>query len=568
MKRVFVIILLLTLCFGSMLFVVAGSATAEETAKVDAVTAASPNYYRVFTESELKSMLQVGGHYTFAKNSSPWNYFEQDWSGVSLSDLLEQVVGLGEGSIGVEIYAKDNYVVTLTLDQMRNNSNPRGLPTILGYLKGTASANNPHAPDATGAPWVAPLPANQVITAVDEGPFRLIVPQKTEGPDPRCTTLPPYNIVNGYNPPGNGDPNYQLANKWIRAIKVLPLPTGVPPIDATTVPTDQIIVYGNIHPLAMESILPASGTTGTTVNATITGTGFRNGASVALAMSGQTNIAAGNVVVVSDTQITCSLDLTAAATGAWDVVVTNSDTQSSKLAGGFTVNAVVYPPPTVGTIAPPSGTTGTTVNATITGTGFRNGASVALAMSGQANIAAGSVVVASDTQITCSLDLTAAATGAWDVVVTNSDTKSGTLPGGFNVTEVVNPAPTVTSVTPSEGSQISFWTDITIEGTGFVSGASVTLEKDPIVGDATNVTVVSDTQITCTVFLFGSEPGLYDVVVKNPDGQKGSLPVSFHVTDMCGQGAGAGVLAFGMLMGLLSLAGTGFGARKLRRKRK
>ena len=40
---------------------------------------------------------------------------------------------------------------------------------------------------------------------------------------------------------------------------------------------------------------------------------------------------------MSSTQITCSFDLTGAATGTWDVTVTNPDTQSGTLAAGFTV---------------------------------------------------------------------------------------------------------------------------------------------------------------------------------------------------------------------------------------
>ncbi|MGC9334852.1 MAG: hypothetical protein ACP5JJ_11930, partial [Anaerolineae bacterium] len=42
-------------------------------------------------------------------------------------------------------------------------------------------------------------------------------------------------------------------------------------------------------------------------------------------------------VVVTSSQITCDFDLLGAATGAWNVVVTNPDTQSGTLANGFTV---------------------------------------------------------------------------------------------------------------------------------------------------------------------------------------------------------------------------------------
>ena len=45
------------------------------------------------------------------------------------------------------------------------------------------------------------------------------------------------------------------------------------------------------------------------------------------------------MVVVSDTLITCDFALNGAAAGAWDVVVTNPDTQQGTLVGGFMVIA-------------------------------------------------------------------------------------------------------------------------------------------------------------------------------------------------------------------------------------
>ena len=127
----------------------------------------------------------AGGHYTCSKNSDPFTYFEQDWKGVDLSYLLEQEVGLKDGTTGIKVIAEDGYAVTLTLDEMRGNGNPRGLPTLLGYMYGESSENNPNAPDATGAPWIDPLPTNNELTHEDGGPFRLVIPQKVEGPDPR-----------------------------------------------------------------------------------------------------------------------------------------------------------------------------------------------------------------------------------------------------------------------------------------------------------------------------------------------------------------------------------------------
>ena len=119
-------------------------------------------------------------------------------------------------------------------------------------------------------------------------------------------------------------------------------------------------------------------------------------------------------------------------------------------------------------------------------------------------------------------------------------------------------APTVTSIEPSQGSQLSIWFSITdLAGTGFEAGAEVRLEKGSIVLEAYDVNVVSDTRITCTVGLFGVETGAYDVVVVNPDGQEARLEGGFTVASQCGQGAGASLMIFGLMMGLLSLAGTG-----------
>ncbi len=101
------------------------------------------------------------------------------------------------------------------------------------------------------------------------------------------------------------------------------------------------------EPPSVTSITPDSGTNDGVVSITdLAGTGFRYGASVTLKRAGEADIDATNVSVVSDAQITCNLDLTGVAVGAWDVYIENSDGQSSTLAGVFSVE---YPPP--GTIS-------------------------------------------------------------------------------------------------------------------------------------------------------------------------------------------------------------------------
>jgi hypothetical protein len=89
---------------------------------------------------------------------------------------------------------------------------------------------------------------------------------------------------------------------------------------------------------AVTGIIPSRGENIGPVSITdLAGSSFQPGATVTLAKPGQADIDASNVVVVDSTQITCDFDLTGAATGAWDVVVTNPDTQSDTLAGAFMV---------------------------------------------------------------------------------------------------------------------------------------------------------------------------------------------------------------------------------------
>jgi hypothetical protein len=76
--------------------------------------------------------------------------------------------------------------------------------------------------------------------------------------------------------------------------------------------------------------------------------------------------------------------------------------------------------------------------------------------------------------------------------------------------------PTVSSVAPSSGPTAG-GTAVTITGTDFVSGATVTLGGTA----ATGVTVVNDTTITATTAAHAV--GAVDVVVTNPDTQSGTL---------------------------------------------
>ncbi len=269
---------------------------------------------------------------------------------------------------------------------------------------------------------------------------------------------------------------------------------------------------GNPAP-TVSAITPTSGTANGGTAVTITGTGFLAGATVKLGGTSATG-----VTVVSSTSITATT--AAHAAGAVSVVVTNTDAQSGTLANGYTYNGT-NPVPTVASITPTSGTANGGTAVTITGTGFLAGATVKLG-----GTSATGVTVVSSTSITATT--AAHAAGAVSVVVTNTDAQSGTLANGYTYNGT-NPVPTVASITPTSGTA-NGGTAVTITGTGFLAGATVSLGGTA----ATGVTVVSSTSITATTAAHAA--GAVSVVVTNTDAQSGTLTNGFTYTTSTGGG--------------------------------
>ncbi|WP_376691262.1 IPT/TIG domain-containing protein [Wenzhouxiangella sp. EGI_FJ10409] len=267
-------------------------------------------------------------------------------------------------------------------------------------------------------------------------------------------------------------------------------------------PADPVII-GGTPPPTVDSIAPSSGPEAGGTAVTITGSDFQSGATVDIGGSACTG-----VTFIDATELDCT---TPAGTGTADVVVTNPDTQSDTLAGGFEYVAV--PPPSIASITPASGPEAGGTAVTITGSDFQSGATVDIGGS-----ACAGVTFIDATELDCT---TPAGTGTADVVVTNPDTQSDTLAGGFEYVAV--PPPSIASVTPNSGTEAG-GTDITITGSGFQSGATVTIGGAACAG----IVVVDDTTITCTTPP-GAE-GPVDVVVENPDAQISRLQGGFTYT--------------------------------------
>ena len=231
-----------------------------------------------------------------------------------------------------------------------------------------------------------------------------------------------------------------------------------------------------ITPPTVSAVSPKEGTTagGTTVK--ITGTGFLKGAKVKI--GGE----ATGVTVVSGTEIT-----------AKTVAQSASEPEVEVSVGGVAPSASVkykfVAPPAVTKVEPAEGSTAGGTVLKITGTGFAESASVKVG-----GVAATEVEYKSATELKAKTGAHAA--GKAEVVVTQGEVSS-VANGSFTF---ITP-PTVTSISPKEGSTAG-GTTVKVKGTGFLKGAKV-----KIGGEATSVTVVSETEITAkTVAESAGEP--------------------------------------------------------------
>jgi hypothetical protein len=253
---------------------------------------------------------------------------------------------------------------------------------------------------------------------------------------------------------------------------------------------------------------PASAATNVTVTPapatpTITPLGptsFCTGGSVTLSSSSAT----GNQWSLNGAPIggQTAQTLVVTASGDYSVVVTASGCPSAPSAA---TTVTVNPNPVATITAPASVFTGSTGNV----------ASVANAGVGATyswTIGNGSITGGAGTS---SITFTAGAAGplTLNVTVTTAATCSAS---GNTIVTVGNPPVTVTNVTPNTGSSLG-GTNVTIAGTGFNAGATVTFGGSA----ATNVVVVGPTQITAKTPAHAA--GAVNVVVTNTNASTGTL---------------------------------------------
>lgn len=256
---------------------------------------------------------------------------------------------------------------------------------------------------------------------------------------------------------------------------------------------NSLFTYGPTVTSVSPSRGPASGST----SVTITGTNFTGATAVTIG-----GVAATGITVVNATTITCTTP--AGSAGPASVLVTAPY-------GTNAANTLYTYGPTITSILPASGLPGGGTPVTITGLGFAGASGVTIG-----GFAATGFSLSTDkTQITCTTP--AGSLGSASVVVTatigsNADNSLFTYA----------PAPTVGTISPDTGSSLG-GISVTITGTDFNGATSVTIGGV----EATNVSVVDNTTITCT-----TSPGIagvFSVIVTTPSGMSGAGTVYTNV---------------------------------------
>jgi IPT/TIG domain len=159
----------------------------------------------------------------------------------------------------------------------------------------------------------------------------------------------------------------------------------------------------------------------------------------------------------------------------------------------------------VASVVPSSGAAGVATAVHILGSGFQAGATVTF------DGTPATVTAILGTNITATTPANAA--GVVDVVVTNPGGQTERLASGYTYMHVA--APSVSAISPARGST-SGGTTVTIKGSGFQTGAIVTLGGERLIAYGAD-------SATIYVMTLAHDAGTVEIVVTNPDGQVARL---------------------------------------------
>lgn len=199
--------------------------------------------------------------------------------------------------------------------------------------------------------------------------------------------------------------------------------------------SDAITVTSGNPPVLIK-ISPGTMNTGNTPSFMLTGFRFQEGAMVVLSNASYGMLVA-DITSVTARKITGTISIPeGSSTGMWSVSVTNPDGGTATLPDAVMITTPSGDDgsgPTVISVKPMSGSAGKTVGIVIKGEDFTKGSSVAL-FSDSITIPAYRQSTINSMKMFVVFRIPAdASPGSYDLVVTDNEGISGTLPGGFTV---------------------------------------------------------------------------------------------------------------------------------------
>lgn len=259
-------------------------------------------------------------------------------------------------------------------------------------------------------------------------------------------------------------------------------------------------------PTAAPSVTSISPTTvaagASALTLTVNGTGFQSTTTI------QVNSAAVPSTYVSSTQMTATVPATQLASGGTLSVVALNGTAGSSTSTSPSLQ-VTNPVPTLSSAEPTAVYLGTASTVTVTDTGFVPTTTV------QINGSARTTTYVSATQVTVTLNAAdVASTGSLALTVVNAAPGGGT--SSSTSLAVINPVPVISAITPRT-TEISLpAATLTITGSNFVPGSSVSIN-----GTAATTTYASATQLSFSLPTQSTAQAL-SIKVTNPTPGGGS----------------------------------------------
>ncbi len=246
-------------------------------------------------------------------------------------------------------------------------------------------------------------------------------------------------------------------------------------------------------PPVITSISPSAGSPPGGSAVTVTGTGFQNGATMTM-----TGGSVSGVSWVSPTQMTATLTPDGSLEGANAATVTVTNPDFGVGSAGWTVNQST---PTITSVSPNFATVGVPKLVTISGSNFMTGGTLTMT-----NGTVSGLTYLSSSSLQATVTISAGASGTSTLTEANPDGGSATA-----VLTII-PLPAITSVSPNTAKQ-NISTSVTLTGTGFQAGATVTMTKGTILSSS----VTSSTTIALTIKVSVGQSGTATFVVTNPD---------------------------------------------------